>query len=117
MISINLRILLAVVSFLFLVFTILLIRNGRLPVKYSLFWIMSAVLLLLVGLFPKQIGVVTSLVGFKVASNFVIGVLLVMLLFISLILTLIVSKQKKTIILLIQEVSILKKTVKDTGKL
>ena len=77
---------------------------------------MSAAMLFLVGVFPKQIGAVTRLVGFEVASNFVIGILLVILLLISLILTLIVSKQKKTIILLIQEVSILKKTVKDDDK-
>lgn len=116
MISINLRILLVVFSFLLSVFTILLIRNGSLPVKYSLFWIMSAIMILLMGVFPKQIGAVTRLVGFEVASNFVTGVLLVILLLISLILTLIVSKQKKTLILLIQEVSILKKTVKDDDK-
>ena len=116
MISINLRILLVIVSVLLLVITLRLIRKGSLPVKYSLFWIGAAAMLLLVGAIPKQIGMVTRLVGFEATSNLVIGVLLVMLLVISLILTLIVSKQKKAIILLVQEISMLKKAVKEGRK-
>ena len=113
MISTNLRILLAVVGIVLLVSTFRLIRKGSLPVKYSLFWIAAAAVLLLVGAVPEQIGKVTRLAGFEATSSLVIGVLLFMLLVISLILTLIVSRQKKIIILLVQEISILKKGVED----
>ncbi|MDE5776818.1 MAG: DUF2304 domain-containing protein [Treponemataceae bacterium] len=113
MIAIKLRILLIITSALFFIMTVYFIRKKRLSIKYSLCWIAASALLLLVGAIPAQIGAVTRLIGFETTSNFVIGLLLIMLFLISFILMLIVSKQKKTITLLIQEISILEKTVKE----
>lgn len=113
MIAIKLRILLIITSALLFIAAVYFIRKKRLSIKYSLCWIAASLLLLLVGAIPVQIGAVTRLVGFETTSNFVIGLLLVMLFLISFILMLIVSKQKKTIILLIQEISMLKKTVNE----
>ncbi len=109
MISTNLRVLLMIVGMLLLFGVLKFLREGVLPVKYSLFWILSAFLIFFVGAVPESIGKLTILVGFETTSNFIVGVILFMLLLISLILTIIVSKQKKQIILLIQEISLLKK--------
>jgi hypothetical protein len=49
--------------------------------------------------------------GFSTISNLVIGIILVILLFITIALTVIVSGQKEKIRILIQEVSILKEKV------
>ena len=113
MINLNLRILLMIVGTLIFVSVLKFIRNGKLPIKYSLFWIAAAVLIFLVGAVPKLIGKLTGLIGFETTSNFVIGVILSILLVISLILTIIVSKRNNQIKLLIQEVSLLKKKVKE----
>ncbi len=109
MINLNLRILLMIVGVLVFWFTLKFVSEDVLPVKYSLFWLLSAILIFLVGAVPEFIGCLTTLVGFETTSNLVVGVILFILLIISLILTIIVSKQKKQIILLIQEVSLLKK--------
>ena len=50
--------------------------------------------------------------GFQTISNLVVGVFIVILFFITISLTVIVSAQKKKITLLIQEVSILKEKIK-----
>lgn len=109
MIAIKLRILLIITSAMLFIATVYFIRKKSMSIKYSLCWIASSILLLLVGAIPAQIGALTRLIGFETTSNFVIGLLLVMLFLVSFILMIIVSKQKKTIILLIQEISMLKK--------
>ena len=50
--------------------------------------------------------------GFQTISNLVVGVFIVILFFITISLTVIVSAQKRKITLLIQEVSILKEKIK-----
>jgi len=113
MISINLRILLIVFGAIMIFITLNLIRKRKLSIKYSLIWFLSGLLIILVGAIPKQIGFLVNYIGFSATSSFVIGVFLTLLLVISLILTLIVTKQKSKIDLLIQEVSLLKKEIKD----
>lgn len=104
----NLRILLIVFSLLLLIMVLKLISNRRLPIKYSLIWIISAFLIMIVGVFPYLVTSVTKMFGFVATSNFVIGILLALLLAITLILTVIVSNQKNQIKRLVQELSILK---------
>ncbi|MBQ3799981.1 MAG: DUF2304 domain-containing protein [Treponema sp.] len=109
MISASLRILLVTVAIVLVSFTMGTILKGRLPVKYALPWMLSSLVILLVGIMPEKVSYVTRLVGFEATSSLVTGVILGILLALSLILTLIVSKLNKTIILLVQEISLLKK--------
>lgn len=104
----NLRILLVMFSILLFLTMLNLLSKNKVPVRYSLIWIISSVLIFVVGAFPDFIGIFTELIGFQTTSNFVIGIILTMLLVITLILTIIVSGQQKKIKLLIQELSILK---------
>ena len=104
----NLRILLVVFSLLLLVIVLRLISKKKLPINYSLIWILSSILIFIVGVFPDFFITITSMFGFIATSNFVIGVLLTLLLSITLILTTIVSKQRALIKNLLQEVSMIK---------
>jgi len=106
--SINLRVLLVLFSVFLFIVIFRLISKNKLPIKYSLFWLISAFVIFLVGLVPNFIVFFTSLVGFQTTSNLVIGIILGIVLIITLLLTLIISEQKRKSILLIQEISILK---------
>lgn len=108
----NLRFLLVIFSLILFLITLNLISKNKIPIRYSLCWIFSSLLLFLVGIFPGFIYIITKLIGFETISNMVIGIILVLLLFITLVLTIIVSGQQRKINLLIQEISILKKDVK-----
>ena len=83
------------------------IRKEKISVRYSLFWLFSTFVILLVGLFPDIILYFNNFLGFEVMSNFVIGLLISLLLLITFILTIIVTKQKNQIKILIQEISLL----------
>ena len=110
--SLNLRVLLILFSISLFILILNFLSKNKIPIRYSLFWIISSILIFIVGAFPEFVGMFTSIVGFETTSNFVIGIILSMLLVITLILTIIVSKQKKQIKLLIQEVSLLKRKIK-----
>lgn len=107
----ELRICLILVSLTLLVIVLRLIAKNKLPIKYSLFWIISSITLLLVGIFPSVISFFKNIIGFETSSNLVIGIILTLLLVVTLLLTIIVSDQKKKITLLTQELSILKSKV------
>lgn len=98
--------LLFIVSVLISVFYIL--KKGRITIKYSLVWIFSSLVLLLLLLFPNLFNLLTSVLGFEIGSNMIFAGLIAMLIFITLALTVIISGQNDKIRLLIQEVSILK---------
>ena len=104
----GLRILLVVFSLLLLSIIFRLISKRRLPIRYSLIWIVASIVIFVVGAFPGFATQMTKLFGFIGTSNFVIGILLVLLLGITLILTIIVSNQKNQIKRITQEFSILK---------
>ena len=106
--SINLRIGLIIVSLILFIIVIFQLKKKRIPVKYSLVWIFSSFIIFLIAIIPQLFIFITDLFGFKTMSNFVISLFIFLLLIISLMLTVIVSKQRRKITLLIQEVSILK---------
>lgn len=114
--SAQLRVVLIIMAVIIIVVIFRLIKSKKLPVKYSLFWLIASVIILLVGAVPNLIGIFTRLIGFETSSNLVIGIILMLLLIITLLLTIIVSNQRKRITVLVQEVSHLKKRVNDYEK-
>ena len=109
--ELNLKIVLIIVSLIMIYTTLKSVRNNKLPIKYSLIWLLSGLILLFVSIFTNTFGYISSLIGFQVSSNLVIGIFISLLLLITMMLTKIVSEQNKKITLLIEEVSILKKKV------
>lgn len=64
---------------LLLFLTLVLLKQGKIPVKFSLLWIMVALVLLLVGFVPNIIVTIATKLGFKTMSNMLIGILMIML--------------------------------------
>lgn len=109
--STNLKVLLIVTSILLFLIICRLISKKKLPIKYSLFWIFASVVIFVVGLIPEFVQIFTGLMGFETTSNMVIGVLIGVLFLLTLLLTIIISNQKKQIVLLTQEISLLKSKI------
>lgn len=104
----NLRIVLVLLSLILAFIVLKLLSKNKLPIKYSLFWLLASLVVFLVGAFPNFVGYFTHLIGFETSSSLVIGIIIGLLLMITLLLTIIISEQKRKIVLLIQEISILK---------
>lgn len=107
--TLNLRLFLFIFSFISFIIIFMLLKKEKIPVKYSLVWFLSSLILFILALFPYSLTEITKLIGFQTTANLVIGIILTLLLFITMVLTIIISKQNKKITLLIQEVSLLKR--------
>ncbi len=106
--GLNLRIALFIFSIIWLLIIFVCIRKKKLPIKYSIVWICAIAVIMLISIFPTILDVFATLFGFTTISNLIIGVILTLLLMITLVLTIIVSRQKEQIIKLVQEISLLK---------
>lgn len=99
-------------SIMWIIIILYCIRSGKISVKYSLIWFLMTIVLLFVGIFPNFMEIIAKFLGFTTISNLVIGIILTLLMFITLVLTIILTKQKLQIKNLIQEISMLKKDEK-----
>lgn len=96
-----------IASILFMLFIIMLVRDNKLEEKYSILWFIFAILILILTIFPKIIDNVAKFFGVYYAPSllFLIGfiVLTIYIIHISIVLT----KQNKKIVKLVQEHAIL----------
>lgn len=100
----------AIIFLLIVIILVLsLVKKEKMSIKYSLVWLLPCFILVVFVLVPGFLTWTTNLLGFQTASNMVLSLLIGLLLVISIALTVIVSKQKEQIRLLIQEISLLKK--------
>lgn len=109
--SVSLRILLLVFSIILALATTIVVKKGRMPIKYSLLWYFSSLIVFVLAVFPFIIEWVAGLFGFITLSNLVTSIMIGILLFLTMSLTIITAGQNRKITLLIQEVSMLKEKV------
>ncbi|MEG0050341.1 MAG: DUF2304 domain-containing protein [Clostridia bacterium] len=105
-----------VVALACLIFLILVVRqvaHGRLLLKYSLLWMMLALVSILAALFPEPLYALSSLLGFENPSNFIFFAGLFFLLALCLSLSIIVSKQALRIKNLIQQTALIQKRLEE----
>ena len=92
---------------------IIALRKKSLTLKYSLLWMLSAALLLLIAVFPGIIDAITKLLGVASPVNTVFMIVIFLILIILISLSSIVSKQHAQIKKLIQTVAILEKQLRE----
>lgn len=97
-------------------FSVVLIalRKKSLTLKYSLLWMLSAFLLLIIIIFPQIINWVTKLMGIAAPVNTVFTIVLFLVLMILISLSVIVSIQHAQIKKLIQSLALLEKNLRDS---
>lgn len=114
--GIKLQLFLIIFSLIFGLFVYIQISRKKLNLEYSIMWFLFAILMIISALFPGIISFLCNLVGIKEESNMVFLFGFIILIFIVLHLTEIISKQNNKITTLVQELSILKKGVKENDK-
>lgn len=111
--SINLRIFLFLVILIFIFLIIHTIKKKRLLLKYSLLWLAASLFMIISILFPNILSLMCQLLGIKLVSNLVFLTGILILLVLTFVLTIIVSEQKRKLILLTQEIALIKKELKE----
>lgn len=106
--SLGLKLEATIFCIIFTLIVLQIVRKGRISIKYSLVWLFSILIMLISVLIPNFMEAVAKLLGFEVLSNMIFSMIIVILMFVTISLTIIVSGQNEKIKLLIQEISLLK---------
>ena len=116
MISDRLQIFAIIMVACFFVSLIMLLKKGKLSLRYSLLWGFSGLLMLILAVFPGTLDWFARLIGVYSSVNALFAVILFcgMLLMISF--TVIVSKEKQEIVRLVQKMALLENRIEALEK-
>ena len=85
------------------------LKSKSMTIKYSILWLILPFVFLLVALFSEQMINLAHFLGFELLSNMIFFVTVGILFVIAFSLTVIVSNLQKKVVLLTQEIAMLKK--------
>ena len=109
MISFRLQVVLILAVILYFILLFVLLKENRLILKYSLLWIFSGALMLILALFPGLLTELAHLVGVYDPVNALFAVIAFCAILVMVSLTSIVSTQNEKIKRLVQQIAILEK--------
>lgn len=111
--TVLIRILLIVSAVLLLVFMLKRIRQAKLKIEYTIFWIIFATLLVFMGIFPKLFYWISAMIGFQSPISMVFLVIIFVLILKMFFMTLQISQLENKVDALAQQIAIDRKIDKD----
>ena len=111
--SIILRVLLIVGALLLMAFMLKRIRQSKLKIEYTIFWIVFSGILVLMGIFPKVFSWISGLIGFQSPINMIYLVIIFVLIVKMFFMTIQISQLENKIDNLTQQVAIDRKNDSD----
>ena len=114
--AINLKIALIIMTLIYVGLMLKKIREKKMQLSFAIFWIISGALLILSIIIPNFIEDLTKLLGFEVPSNMLFCIKIFTAFYLIFNLTIKLSKEYQNNVLLIQEISLLKKRVEKLEK-
>ncbi len=112
----NLRIVLIVISLIYIIFIVKEIKKNSMQGSFSTFWIISSVLLIIAAAIPNFVESITDLLGFETTSNMLFCFTIFIAFYLIFNLTIKLSKVYRSNVSLVQEVSLLKERVEKLEK-
>lgn len=117
MVSKTLQIFMLIAIAAYFVFLLYFLKKRHLNLKYTLLWIFSGILMLLLALFPRILNSLASLVGIYDPINALFAILCFCFIMILMSLTAIVSKQNERIKHLTQSIALLEKQLRESKRI
>lgn len=101
----------AIVAYLSLI--IHLLKKKKLNLKYTLLWLIAALVLLVVTIFPRTVYFISSLIGIGTPINSAVVLAGMFVFIILIVLTSIVSDLTQTVRILTQKIALLEKEIRE----
>lgn len=111
-----LNIVLIVITLIYIFLILKSIRKKKLQISFSVFWLITGILLILALLIPNLVENISKMLGFEVPANMVFCLTIFVSFYLIFNLTIAISKENKKNTMLVQEISILKKRVEELEK-
>ena len=97
----------------FILFIYRYVHKRKISVRYSVVWFVSAFMMMICTIFPKGLNFVASLLGIETVSNLIFLGGFLILFIIAFSLTIIVSDLKQKVMVLTQELGMIKKELEE----
>lgn len=111
--DLTLRIALIVITVIYLCVVLKAIKNKKVQISFSVLWILIGLILFIALAIPNLVENVSKMLGFELSVNMIFCVAIFICFYLIFNLNIMVSKENKKNVLLIQEISILKKKVNE----
>ena len=111
--SSTLRVVLIIASFATAYWSFRKIRKSQIQIEDSIFWIIAAIVLMIISVFPGIPSICAKILGIQSASNFVFLCMIFILIIKTFMLTIRISQTDNKIKSLVQEVAIRDKKIED----
>lgn len=109
----SLRVVLILLSLFSLIYVVWKIRNAKMQIEYALFWIIFALLMIIISVFPYTVYWLTSKLGIMSPANFVYLFIIIVLLIKTFMMTIELSKLENKVKDLVQQIAINEKAQRD----
>ena len=109
----TLRIALIAITLIYILLVLRSIRRKKMNVSFSIFWIIAGFILIIFAIVPNMVEAISKMLGFEAPSNMLFVLTIFIAFYLIFNLTTIISQENKKNVLLVQEVSLLKKKVKE----
>jgi len=116
MLPVRLTITLLIGLVLYFVIVLMLLKNKKISLKYTLLWLLSGLLLVILVAFPSILSSISALFVFQSSMNGLIVMLIAFVIIIVMSITSIVSNQSRKIKNLVQYSAMLEKRVRELEK-
>lgn len=114
--QISLKLVLIVITLIYIFLILKSIKKKKLQMSFSLFWLITGILLIIALVIPNLVENISKTLGFEVPANMIFCLTIFVSFYLIFSLTVALSKENKKNTLLIQEVSLLKKRVNELEK-
>ncbi|MGC4019335.1 MAG: DUF2304 domain-containing protein [Muricomes sp.] len=111
--SVLIRILLIISALLLLIFMLKRIRQAKLKIEYTIFWVTFASILVVMGIFPQALYSISYFLGFQSPISMVFLVIIFVLIIKMFLMTLQISQLENKIDALTQQIAIDRKMDKE----
>lgn len=109
--TLNLKLALILMVLIYICLVLRKIKNKKLQLSFSTFWIISGVLLIIAIAIPNLIENLTKLLGFEIPANMLFCITIFVAFYMIFNLTIRLSKESQKNTILVQEISLLKKRI------
>ena len=113
----TLKIALIVIVLIYIFCIMKAVKRKNMRIGYLVFWSITGVILIVALLIPNLVENVSNLLGFEMPINMIFSGAIFVILYLIFNLTILISKEQNKNVLLIQEISMLKKRVENLEKI
>ena len=111
--QLTLKIALIVIVLIYIFCIMKAVKRKNMRIGYLVFWSITGVILIVALLIPNLVENVSNLLGFEMPINMIFSGAIFVILYLIFNLTILISKEQNKNVLLIQEISMLKKRVEE----